>query len=233
MSPASFDVGTDTALLTQYGTDFHNLTVTYPKNCPISTKLLISAKEAFCWALGPIILACMINLLEATSYLTKRGSHFHILLKIFIVILSPFWLILVCMIGAYEELKKRLGQTITEGDAEKTILSAKMIEVSTEASFQPILQLYLFLLTLSCHSDVSDVYDTCITVWTIIQVLSFLSSMLSIPRTFTNVYVNNQNEMMSSEATISYFSFLLMGVISRILVFELLAFLSGMIHKLC
>ena len=124
MSPASFDVGTDTALLSQYGTDFHNLTVTYPKNCPTSLKLLISAKEAFCWALGPIILACMINLLEAASYLTKRGSHFHILLKIIIVILSPFWLILVCMIGAYEELKKRLGQT-TEGDAEKTILNAK------------------------------------------------------------------------------------------------------------
>ena len=175
----------------------------------------------------------MINLVEATSYLKKRGSDFHILLKIIIVILSPFWLILVCMIGAYEELNKRLGQTTTEGDAEKTILNAKMIEVSTEASLQPILQLYLFLLTLSCQSDVSDVYNTCITVWTIIQVLSFLSSMLSIPRTFTNVYVNNQNEMMSSEATISYFSFLLMGVISRILIFELLAFLSGKKHKLC
>ena len=233
MSPASFDVGTDTALLYQYGTDFHNLTVNYPKSCPTSSKLLISAREAFCWALGPLILACVINLVEATSYLKKRESHINILLKTIIVILSPFWLILVCMIGAYEELNKRLGQTTTEGDAEKTILNAKMIEVSTEASLQPILQLYLFLLTLSCQSDVSDVYNTCITVWTIIQVLSFLSSMLSIPRTFTNVYVNNQNEMMSSEATISYFSFLLMGVISRILIFELLAFLSGKKHKLC
>ena len=98
-----------------------------------------------------------------------------------------------------------------------------MIEVCTEASLQPILQLYLFLLSLLCSNDL---YSTCINLWTIVQILSFLSSVLSVPRTFTQRYALNQNGMMSLESKAAYFLFSLSGVVSRILSFQLIAFLS-------
>ena len=157
---------------------------------------------------------------------THLKNELSIATRIVITVFSPLWLIIVFIYGGFEGLKKKLRQT-SEDESEKLINDAKMIEVCTEASLQPILQLYLFLLSLLCSRLCSeDLYNTCINLWTIIQVLSFLSSVLSVPRTFTQTYALNQNGMMSNESKAAYFLFSLSGVISRILSFQLLAFVS-------
>ena len=102
-------------------------------------------------------------------------------------------------------------------------------KVCSEASLQPILQLYLFLLPFLC-SDINEIFAislSCVQLWAIIQVLSFGSSLLSIPRVFTARYVEKKSGMMSTEAEVVYFLSILAGVISRILCLELLAFTLG------
>ena len=241
MSSVSFDVGSDVALLYQYS---NNLLIEtkFPTNCKCtesnSSKSLgkmnstdnnifledfkISSSNCFWYALIPIIIPCSLNLIEAISFVKMKESVFSFATKILIIVFSPLWLIIVFIYGCFEGLKKELRQK-SEDDSEKLINDAKMIEVCTEASLQPILQLYLFFLSLLCSTDL---YSTCINLWTIIQILSFLSSVLSVPRTFTQRYALNQNGMMLLESKAAYFLFSLSGVISRILSFQLLAFLS-------
>ena len=243
MSSVSFDVGSDFALLYQYGTD--SLLESYPKNCKCTESncstsqenmnntmndykgtvwdvFLLSSINCFLYTLVPIIIPCCLNGIEAISFVVKKERELSIPIKIIIVVFSPLWLIIVFIYGSSEGLKKKLRQK-SDDESEKLINEAKMIEVVTEASLQPILQLYLFLLSLLCSTDL---YNTCINLWTIVQILSFLSSVLSVPRNFTQTYAHNQNGMMTLESKAAYFIFSLSGVISRILSFQLLAFVS-------
>ena len=259
MRSATFDVGTDVALLIQYGSTFIE-NIMYPISCNSSevnqecqesvsiTEFQISSKECFLLTFGPIILCCMFNFTSAIEFLKKTGRHFSKSIKFLIMVFSPLWLLLTSVYGAFEEMENKLNLKLkkqvfhkakkekeedtveddvkndTDDDASKWINESKMIEVCTEASLQPILQLYLF--TVSILST-KNLYSSCISLWTVVQVLSFASSLLSIPRAFTFTYSLNKHGMMTTEAQMAYFFFLFSGVLSRILSFELLAFTSG------
>ena len=112
---------------------------------------------------------------------------------------SPLWLLLTSVYGAFEEMENKLNLKLkkqvfqkaeeeteddtaeddtkndTDDDAFKWINESKMIEVCTEASLQPILQLYLFMVSIL---STKDLYSSCISLWTVVQVLSFASSLL-------------------------------------------------------
>lgn len=280
MKSVFFDVGTDSALLTQYAND---TSVLYPKDLDsIWTAFQLSGEICFWWTLGPILLSFICNLIAATSFLKEKVPNLPRWVKSIITLLSPFWLLVVCFFGAFEETDKKLSlnlkkkmmkktvkektkkqdddakektedqgeekievldeekteeqneEKIEAQDEEKTeeqddyakelINEGKMIEVCTESSLQPILQLYLFFLTILSSKDL---YNNCISLWTIVQVFSFVSSVLSIPRSLTETYKMNKTGMMSTEAQVAYFLFLLCGVLGRILAFQLLAFVSG------
>ena len=259
MRSAMFDVGTDGALLYQYGSTYIE-NIMYPISCNSSevnqecqesvsiTAFQISSKECFFLTFGPIILCCMFNFTSAIEFLKKTGRHFAKSIKFLIMVFSPLWLLLTSVYGAFEEMEKKLNLKLkkqvfqktkeekeedtaeddtkndTDDDASKWINESKMIEVCTEASLQPILQLYLFMVSIL---STKNLYSSCISLWTVVQVLSFVSSILSIPRTFTFTYTLNKHGMMTTEAQMAYFFFLFSGVLSRILSFELLAFTSG------
>ena len=234
-----FDVGTDSALMTQYA---KNISVLFPKDLDSSlTDFQLSGEECLWWTFGPILLTFIINLIQAISFLKVKGPNLPRWAKFVISLLSPFWLLLVSFFGAFEEtdrklnlnLKKKMMKKTDEeteetdkqdDDAKEMINEGKMIEVCIEASLQPILQLYLFFLSILSSKDL---YNNCVSLWTIVQVLSFVSSVLSIPRNFTQTYAMNKTGMMSTEAQIVYFLFVLCGVLSRMLSFQLLAFVSG------
>ena len=110
--------------------------------------ILLSSIECFWYTLVPIIIPCFLNGIEAISFVKMKESVFSFATKILIIVFSPLWLIIVFIYGCFEGLKKELKQK-SEDDSEKLINDAKMIEVCTEASLQPILQLYLFLLLLA------------------------------------------------------------------------------------
>ena len=259
MRSAMFDVGTDGALLYQYGSTYIE-NIMYPISCNSSednqecqesvsiTAFQISSKECFFLTFGPIILCCMFNFTSAIEFLKKTGKHFAKSIKFLIMAFSPLWLLLTSVYGAFEEMEKKLNLNLkkqvfqkakeekeednaeddtkndTDDDASKWINESKMIEVCTEASLQPILQLYLFMVSIL---STKNLYSSCISLWTVVQVLSFASSLLSIPRAFTFTYTLNKRGMMTTEAKMAYFFFLFSGVLSRILSFELLAFTSG------
>ena len=113
MGFVSFDVGTDVTLMSQYASDFSGDDVAYyPKDCNCTKmnnstmkestnntnednrisrldELKISSEECFWWTLGPIILSCIFNIIEAISFLRTRGKNFSIAIKISIIIFSP------------------------------------------------------------------------------------------------------------------------------------------------
>ena len=258
MRSATFDVGTDAALLYQYGSTYIE-NIMYPISCNSNevnqecqesvsiTAFQISSKECFFLTFGPIILCCMFNFTSAIEFLKKTGRHFATSVKFLIMGFSPLWLLLTSVYGAFEEMEKKLNLKLKKqvlekankekeedttqenakndtDDASKWINESKMIEVCTEASLQPILQLYLFMVSILATKNL---YSSCISLWTVVQVLSFASSLLSIPRAFTFTYTLNKQGMMTTEAQMTYFLFLFSGVLSRILSFELLAFTSG------
>ena len=248
-SPASFDIGTDVTLLVKYGSatsieefiqancsSFNN-TILLNNDHDAIKSWTITLEECFWITLCPVLLPCFFNFVQIVSFANKcKNKACNGLLKYSMVFLSPIWLVIAALGEATEEFKISSSNSNTMEEEEETLTvfkqefaDAKFTEVVSEATIQPILQLYLFLLPFLC-SDINEIFAislSCVQLWAIIQVLSFGSSLLSIPRVFTARYVEKKSGMMSTEAEVVYFLSILTGVISRILCLELLAFTLG------
>ena len=231
----SFDVGSDATLLVKYGTsdELIKSNCSFNGSSSMNQNWTISSDYCFWITLVPVLLPILLNLIGIGSFIKRKETPTHFILKICLFLSSPIWLIITAVMEALGELKKKTSTKKTTDEEEgkqlenrKAFADAKLIEVCFEASLQPILQLYLFLLPLVC-SGFDSITGSCITPWTIVQVLSFLSSMLSIPRVFTAQYTAQKNGMMSSEAQLVYFLYVLLGAISRLMLFELMAFSLG------
>ena len=231
----SFDVGSDATLLVKYGTsdELIKSNCSFSGSSSMNQNWTISSDYCFWLTLVPVLLPILLNIIGVGSFIKKRKTQTHFTLKICLFLSSPIWLVITAVMEASGELKKKTSTKKTTDEEEKEQLEskkafadAKLIEVCFEASLQPILQLYLFLLPFVC-SGFDSITGSCITPWTIVQVLSFLSSMLSIPRVFTAQYTAQKNGMMSSEAQLVYFTYVLLGAISRLMLFELMAFSLG------
>ena len=235
---ASFDIGSDAAVLAKYHSS--NIDESIVSNCTRLEDLeetnqswTISSDHCFWLQLVPMLIPCLLNLIEVGSFIKRNQAQANGFLKLFMIVLSPLWIVTTALGQAMEEVKKKTNikkssdvEDCNQSVFQEAFLSAKMIEVCGEASLQPILQLYLFFLTYVC-SGFDNMTTSCISLWTIVQTLSFISSLLSIPRIFTTNYALNKNGMMSSEAKIVYFLYVLLGAIGRILLFELMAFSLG------
>ena len=231
----SLDVGSDVTLLVKYGTSngLINSNCSLNGSTSFDQRWTISNDYCFWLTLVPVVLPILFNIIGIGSFIKRRKTPTHFILKICLFLSSPIWLLITAVMEALEELNKKTSvkKTTDEEECKKiesmqAFADAKLIEVCFEASLQPILQLYLFLLPLVC-SSFDSITSSCITPWTIVQVLSFLSSMLSIPRVFTTQYTSQKNGMMSSEAQLVYFMYVLLGAISRLMLFELMAFSLG------
>ena len=231
----SFDIGSDVTLLVKYGTSngLINTNCSLNGSTSFDQRWTISSDYCFWITLVPVLLPILLNLIGVGSFIKRRKTPIHFILKICLFLSSPIWLVITAVMEALEELNKKTSIKKTKDEKEdkqlesnQAFADAKLIEVCFEASLQPILQLYLFLLPLVC-SGFDSIAGSCITPWIIVQVLSFLSSILSIPRVFTAQYTSQKNGMMSKEAQFVYFLYVLLGAISRLMLFELMAFSLG------
>ena len=248
-SPTSFDIWTYLTLLVKYGSatsidefiqancsSFNN-TILLNIDQDTMNSWTITLEECFWITLGPVLLPCFFNFAQIVNFVEKcKNDACNGLLKYCMVFLSPIWLVIAALGEATEEFKISASNSNTMEDQKETLTvfkqefaDAKFIEVVSEASLQPIFQLYLFLMPFLC-SDIDEIFAislSCVQLWAIIQVLSFGSSLLSIPRVFTASYVEKKDGMMSTEAEVVYFLSILTEVISRILCLELFAFTLG------
>lgn len=104
---------------------------------------------------------------------------------------------------------------------------AQLIEVCTEASLQPIFQVYLVFQNL-LHVDVGsliksgDIFD-----YHKLQLVSVVISLFTLSWSFTVQYRNNKENSVGIFVTLFYFISVAMLVTSRILVFEMFAYSLG------
>ena len=155
----SFDVGSDTTLLVKYGTSDELIT----SNCSFNGSSLmnqnwtISSGYCFWVTLVPVLLPILLNLIGIGSFIKRKKTPTHFIIKICLFLSSPIWLVITAVMEALGELKKKTSTKKTTDEEEgkqleskKAFADAKLIEVCFEASLQPILQLYLFLLPFVC-----------------------------------------------------------------------------------
>ena len=235
----SFDVSTDVALLSKYASNLTQVT-----QCSDATTVLAKLKspgriECFIWTLVPITLSCIFLLKASITFMNRKIGHpfQSCIWKFVVAFLSPVWLGIVSMLQGRQSYLTKINDDSSKGrkkieyvkELDVAFNDAKMIEVSTESMLQPILQVHLFIISLMCAlSSLSEnIHEKClslgyISLLSILQLFSFLSSVISIPKAFTQTYTINKEGMLKTEAKIVYFLFMLFGVVSRLLSIELL-----------
>ena len=182
----SFDVGSDATLLVKYGTSDESIksNCSFDGSSSMNQNWTISSEYCFWITLVPVVLPILLNLIGIGSFIKRKKTPPHFILKICLFLSSPIWLVITAVMEALGELEKKTSTKKTTDEEEgkqlqnmQAFADAKLIEVCFEASLQPILQLYIFLLPFVC-SGFDSITDSCITPWTIMQVLSFLSLLL-------------------------------------------------------
>ena len=126
--------------------------------------------------------------------------------------------------------------------AQLASIRAHVIEVCIESSLQPLLQLYLVLISVYDRSQIKAEHRLInIDNWLeqlskmieylrdkeIQRICSSLISILMIALSFTTQYNHKKNQVLSASSTMVYFGYVLFSVISRILCFEMFAFYLG------
>ena len=122
-------------------------------------------------------------------------------------------------------------------------IRAHVIEVCIESSLQPLLQLYLVLISVYERTQIKEAEHRLISIdsWLeqlsnlieylqdkeIQRICSSLISILMIAVSYTTQYNHKKNQVLSAASTIVYFGYVLLSVISRILCFEMFAFYLG------
>ena len=140
----------------------------------------------------------------------------------------------------------KTGQLQISAKAARTVSSrAQIIEVCLESSLQPLLQLYLVLINLIIvnNSDIDGVSSRIIDPTDWIKgvgnaighladkegrrIAASVISILAIAASFTSQYRQNKDYTVNFMASVIYFLYICLGVITRILCFEMFALYLG------
>ena len=214
---------------------------------------------------GTLVITClpfMFNLFEMwrfqtfSSWMSDRQSEKPnwILLPIkslFYFILWLLWPFVAFFRYAFYQYKSEVGDQRAKSEAysrkldmsKLVSLRTHFIEVCTESTFQPLLQLYLVLISIyewgndPAQSRFFGDPDQWIrrlreliellTIDEVQRIISAAVSILTMAVSYTNQYNYRKNQVLTSTALLVYFGYVLLAIFSRILCFELLAFYLG------
>jgi len=243
--PMVLDLSSDSALTASYYSDFSNDTLT--NSCitsSISQEPLkwetysncISPLERFLTTLVPIVLPFIYFLSEAITYWFKKhekdtemtiGQKIGFYCKI--VLSCMLWPAFIVVQIAYYTKKKLIDRENTDDiirSFDLMYIDAHIIEVCFESSLQPLLQLYLLMIHF-LGEDWEKMELSQLSLQQILQIYSFLSSILAIAMAFASNYSMRKEGMMDMGGRIVYILYVLFSVLSRILCLELFAISLG------